>query len=1523
MTAAADRDLLTDLYRRGIRLRLNEGRIDVLAPAGSLTSDLRDQLERRRDGLITLLRQSETAASNVITPRPKERHEPFPLTDIQHAYLVGRSPGVVLGGVATHFYFELEREGLDSQRLTDSLRLVIARHDMLRAVIQGDGRQRILPEAPAYQIPVADLRELPEPEREVRLAAIRAELSHQVLPAGRWPMFDIRVSRLGPRRLRLHVSLDLLIVDAYSIYLLFRDWRRFYEQPGWRPEPLRLSYRDYVLAITAQHGGPRFRRAEEYWLSRLDDLPPAPALATATYSGGLDRTSFTRRRAALPRGPWEAVKQRAARRGLTPSVVLLTAFCDVLLTWSHQSACTLNLTLFSRDAIHPEIDQIVGDFTAVTLLAVWTRPGDDFATRAAHLHRQLLQDLEHLSYSGVRIMRELARRVGGGPAALMPVVFTSALGLPGGASLAEDMAFFGEFGNGISQTPQVSLDHQVMEEGGELVFNWDAVELLFPAGLLDDMFAAYLALLHELSEDEAAWDTAGRRLPLPSWQEAERAAVNDTAEAIPAATLSGLVQAQISLRPEATAVIADDGRLSYRELGGLAGKLSQRLAGLGVSAGTLIGVVLEKGRDQVAAVLGIAGSGAAYLPVEPGWPRARQQQILAQGQVRVLVTSPRLRDELSWPDGISVITLADDEAEDAGPLPPGPSPDDLAYVIFTSGSTGQPKGVMIRHRAVANTIQDINKRFGVGPGDRVLAVSALSFDLSVYDIFGILAAGGTVILPSPVLARDPGHWTELADRHGVTIWNSVPALMRAWLDDPGQASATSGDIRLVLLSGDWIPVTMPGQVRARYPEAQVISLGGATEASIWSVYYPIGDVPPDWTAIPYGRPLANQVLHVYDGRLDPCPVWVTGEICIGGTGLASGYWADQERTSERFVRHPVSGEPLYRTGDLGRYLPGGDIEFLGRADSQVKLHGYRVELGEIAAVLRRQRGVRDALVSLEANPATGARQLVAYVIPAVHGQPEAGPVIQAGPAGHWAAATEAGLAESRLAAAELAGELGAFQRLWRAMEELCQPVMARTLARLGVFTKAGESATASEIVAAGGITERYLSLTAQWLSSLAQAGVLDPVDAAGRYRCRHALDQGELDQKVTGGLAALAALAPGGYLRILAGYIAQCANSQIELLRGQVSPLELLFPSGSWEVAEVLYAANPVNGVHNRVAARVVASAVGAIQADRTTEILEVGGGTGATSAGILAALPPGRARYRFTDVSTFFTDRASRLVSAWPFAERGIYDIDREPASQGIGPGSVDIIVAANVLHDAADLATSLRYLRSTLVAGGGLVLIEGTVNSPIQMITVGFIEGLSRTRDDRQLPLLSVSAWQERLEAAGFWPVTVIPASPGDVMPDALTQHVIVAQAPGGMPVPDPAALRAALAELLPDYMVPHHYLLIDQLPLSANGKVDVAALPSPWQDPGVQRVVPRSATERRLFEIWRDALGHGDFGVMDNFFELGGDSLHAVRILTELRAEFGLDWSADEGLERLFDNPTIEELARALGAGPGAAE
>ncbi len=683
--------LLTALADKGIRLRLTDGGLEVIAPPGALTPELRDALKQRRDEVIHFLRTGRDAEPEALVPAPADRHEPFPLTDIQHAYWIGRTSAVDLGGVATHLYFELDGRDLDHSRLTTALRKVIARHDMLRSVVRPDGRQRVLTDLPDYEIELTDLRHLDTAGAQARIEDIRAGMDHQIRPASRWPLFDIRAARVTETNLHLFVSFDILILDGLSMYLVFEEWRRFYEDPDLVLAPLELSYRDYVLHEERQRQSPQYAADEAYWLERVSALPAAPQLPLAKQPAQIERTRFTRRAAVLDAEEWNAIKSSATRHGATPSAVLMTVFADVLRQWSAQPDLTLNLTLFNRPAVHPEINGVVGDFTSLTMLAVEGEQGSTFAGRLAVLQRRLMRDLEHMSYSGVRAQREHAKAMGRS-SSTMPIVFTSALVLGGtGDDPSANIRFFGDRVYGITQTPQVWLDHQVAEERGQLVFNWDTVEELFPAGLLDDMFGAYLGALERLAADPAAWTGPAILAALPERQQRERTAVNDTAAPVDGRTLCGLVTEQALRTPDAVAVIAGEISYTYRETVEAANRLAHRLSGLGAQTGALVAVVLPKGFEQVAAVLGVTLSGAAYLPIDPSWPEARRVQLLESGSVRIVVTSPALRDGESWPQGAELATFADLEVRSAPVEPPttAPSTGDLAYVIFTSGSTGR------------------------------------------------------------------------------------------------------------------------------------------------------------------------------------------------------------------------------------------------------------------------------------------------------------------------------------------------------------------------------------------------------------------------------------------------------------------------------------------------------------------------------------------------------------------------------------------------------------------------------------------------------------------------------------------------------------------------------------------------------------------------------------------------------------------------------------------------------------------
>jgi amino acid adenylation domain-containing protein len=973
--------LLNALSNQGVKLAANGDALAVDAPKGVLTLNLRDSLIEHKAEILELLRQNNLNSTiPTIVPEPNKRYEPFPLTDMQHAFWVGRSGVFELGNVANHGYYEVEGQNVDLERLNGGLQKLIDRHDMLRAIVLPDGRQQILTTVPPYQIEVLDLQGTDENESELQLQTIRDRLSHQVLPADRFPLFEFCVTLLDEARFRLHISYDLQIFDAWSLFRLFDEWFQLYQNPQLELPPLEISFRDYVLTEQKIQQTELYKRSQEYWLSRLDSFAPAPELPLAKNPSELKQHWCRRYVERLDCTQWQHLKHQAAQAGLTPSGILLVAFAEILTLWSKNPQFTINLALFNRLPLHPQVKDILGDFSSVTLVTVDNCAPEPFTNRAVRLQKQLWQDLEHRYFSGVRVTRELARTKGTAPSA-MPVVFTSTLGF---GSLGQETLTFSHFGElvyGISQASQAWMDVQVWEEKGTLTFNWDVVEELFPEGMVQDMFEAYCCFLKQLATSESAWVETTRQL-LPPAQLAQRDAINTTDAAVPDALLHTLFAAQVQARGHESAVVSRC-TLTYQELYELSNQLGHKLRSLGATPNQLVAVVMEKGWEQIVAVMGILAAGAAYVPIDPGLPQERLFYLLENSETQIVLTQSWLNEKLELPSGIGRLCISKEELanESNQPLQPVQTVDDLAYVIYTSGSTGLPKGVMITHRNVVNVVVHTNQRFNVGPQDRILALTALNHDLSVYDIFGLLSAGGTIVIPDASAVKDPGYWVELMVREKVTLWNSVPAMMEMLVDYVEEQSGTlPSSLRLVILGGDWLPLSLPNRLKALVKGVQILSIGGPTETTIWNIGYLIEEVDPIWQSIPYGQPMANSKYYILNEAMEDCPVWVTGQMYCAGVQLAKGYWRNEERTLANFITHPRTGDRIYHTGDLGRYLPDGNIEFMGRVDFQIKLRGYRIEAGEIEAALTQHPAVRTAVVTVIGKQHNKER-LVAHVVP--------------------------------------------------------------------------------------------------------------------------------------------------------------------------------------------------------------------------------------------------------------------------------------------------------------------------------------------------------------------------------------------------------------------------------------------------------------------------------------------------------------------------------------------------------------
>ncbi|MFI9362720.1 amino acid adenylation domain-containing protein [Kitasatospora sp. NPDC053057] len=1407
----------------------------------------------------TTLRLDDRAASRAVLPAdPEHRLDPFPLTDVQRAYWLGRGEDFVLGGTGCHFYREYDVPDLDVARLEAAVDRLVRRHEMLRAVIDERGEQRILPEVPHYRVIVTDAGSDPE----AAFQDLRDTASHQRFDPASWPLFAIRAVRAGERT-RLGIGMDNIVLDALSILTFYAELGALYEDLERELPPAGVSFRDYVLGAAPDPAA--LATAREYWTRQLPVLPPAAQLPLAIDPSEVHRPRFTRRQTVIGAAQWRPIAERAREHGLTPSAVLLTAFAEVLGRWSSRADLTLNLTLFDRQDVHPDIANVLGDFTSLLLVAARPQPGESWLPRARRVQQELWDALDHREVSAVRVLRDLARYQGE-PGTTMPVVFTSALGVGG----EPDSGLFGDYVWGVSQTPQVWLDHQVTEApGGGVRLNWDAVEELFPDGLLDEMFAAYLRLLDWLGWGD--WDAPAPDL-LPDGQRRTRTRVNATGTEAPDQLLHTRFFQRALEQPHRIALRwGDDGQLAYGELADRALRLAAMLTERGVGRGEPVAVTLPKGPDQIAAVLGVLAAGAAYLPVGVDQPAVRRERIHHLAGVRLVVTDQAGKTASTWSDSLRPIVTDDLGTVEPAAAPAETDPDQLAYVIFTSGSTGDPKGVEITHRAAANTVTDVNERYAIGEDDRVLAVSALDFDLSVYDVFGLLSAGGSVVLIEEESRRDARRWLELVRRHEVTVWNTVPALLDMLLV-VAEGTEPPASLRLALVSGDWVGLDLPGRLSAQRPGCRFVALGGATEAAIWSNAFEVAEVEPGWRSIPYGHPLRNQRYRVVDELGRDCPDWVAGELWIGGAGVARGYRGAPALTDAQFIT--LGGERWYRTGDLGRYWPDGTLEFLGRADQQVKIRGHRIELGEIEAALKDHPGVGQAAVTVVGEAA--ARQLAAAVVPAVAADASAVEGVEPG-ADLLAARARAAQVEAEAAEAALCG-----------------------LLRLDGFT----GATFDELAARLDAADEHLPVLRLWLGWLVERKVL--VEETGRYGAGPglptALARTEPESDARSEYGRLIARAHARLLERLEGYR--------EILAGRLDPAVLLDD-------EVLAPASlaehdPGTALAVNDIARSLAALAGEL--GRPIEVAELDGRDGRFAERLLRLLAPEQVRYTLLDPAPAMIASANRRLEALPHrTECHLLRGARIPDDLRY---RFDVVLADNVLHRYPDPAQGPALAGLLTRPGGTLLAVERTELTPVALLTAALLDrgydGFDRERRLAGTPMLSGARWAELLARAGLTGIGHRPVG------ETFTQ-LLQARRPESAADLDPGLLRADLTRRLPAHMVPERIEVLPWLPLSANGKVDRTALAALAGEDGPENPdeEPQGELEREVALIWGELLGRSSVGRRRSFFALGGDSLLATRFIEQVRQRYGVELP----LRRMFSGPSLEHVTAALADGLAA--
>lgn len=889
----------------------------------------------------------------------KSNDNKFELTDIQYSYLIGREDDQVLGGVGCHAYLEIDGENIKEDRLKKAWNKLQYRHPMLRAKFTKDGYQEIMGKPYDEEIEIFDLSTLDEETSSLRLIEIRTQLSHRKLNVNEGQVAGLSLAKLLNNKFRIFFDIDLLVSDVMSMSIIIKELAELYSDVSLDCLDS-YTFKEYMQDLD---NNSNYEDDKLFWKQKINSFEiERPNLPLKKQPEQIKETKFTRRIRIIEKEQWNTIKSIAASYNSTPSMVLLTAYALILERWCNQKKFFINIPLFNRDLSNENLKNMVGDFTNILLVEYESVDDSSFLDTLKRINKTFLENVSHSAYSGVQVQRDISRKQGTS-VNVAPVVFACNIDYPLETELSRKE--FGKLSYMISQTPGVWIDFQTYVVDGDLILCWDTVDELFPIELLDDMINSLYTLLISLTLT-INW---GKRVDvLPKSQKIIRK--QEVEEILPLkypdeTLYDGFIR-NVKLNPDKVAIIDSETKeqITYRKLYDISLRLADYLYNDGVKKGEYVGITLPRGSKQLYAIFGILFIGAAYVSIGISQPSDRRNKIYEQIGINHIISDEETIVKCSLNnEEVKLIDL--DKGMNSYKRLESPvqvSPYDSAYIIMTSGTTGIPKGVEIMHTSAINTCIDLNEKYNVNSADTILMVSAIDFDLSVYDIFGVLRAGGTIVTTSEDNYRNPDEWLKLIDKYKVTIWNSVPILFDM-IVTMAEGKNRQLPFRTVMLSGDWIAINLPERFYniSDKMNSVVVAMGGATEASIWSNYMNVPrKISDGWVSIPYGKPLKNQVYRVADSFGRVCPNYVKGELLIGGVGVAKGYYGDEELTEKKFFVE----EDLrwYRTGDSGTTWNDGTIEFLGRIDKQVKIKGYRIELGEIEEAVRRKLNFKNVKV---------------------------------------------------------------------------------------------------------------------------------------------------------------------------------------------------------------------------------------------------------------------------------------------------------------------------------------------------------------------------------------------------------------------------------------------------------------------------------------------------------------------------------------------------------------------------------
>jgi aspartate racemase len=873
--------------------------------------------------------------------------------------------------------------------LERSLNEIVRRHGSLRTrftAVDGQPVQVITPEL-SLTLPVVNLEEFSESEREEQARQLAAQEAHQPFDLARGPLWRASLLRLSDEEHLLLLTMHHIISDGWSIGVLLRELTALYAaysqgQPSSLPA-LPFQYADYAVWQRQWLHGEVLEQQLSYWRQQLANLPvlelptDRPRPAVKTYQG-------TRHYFKLPPSVNEALQALSRQEGVTLFMTLLAAFQTLLYRYTGQEDVVVGTPINGRT--RAETEGLIGFFVNTLVVRTDLSGNPSFRELLSRVRQACLGAYAHPDVPFDKLVEELQSARDASRTPLFQVMFTvqSPAEQPtGGPS--------GKLSN-LTLSPMkveretakfdltLSLVNSQPSLTGWVVYNTD----LFEAATIERLLAAFRTLLEGIVADPE------RRLSdLPLLTEAERRQLlvewNETHQDYPKVTsVHQLIESQVERTPDHTAVVFEDQRLTYQEINEKANQLAFLLRDKGIGRGDYVPELMDNGPELLISHLAIMKAGAAFVPLDTRWPSERIQGILSDLNSKVVLVG---QAKPHWPVLASGPCVVVDVPELTGAKSNPHVPvrlEDPIYVIFTSGSTGKPKGAINQHRGIVNRFLEMNDRYGGRDNDVILATSAPIFDASVWQLLWPLMNGSRTVIPAPTQGFDLQQIIDLMVKEQVTMTDFVPSVFRLLVDHLATHRELHGQLsslRQLLIGGEAMSPPVVYQFKSYFPDVGITNTYGPTETSIGVIFY---DVPPEYTnPIPIGRPIRNVQAFILDRTLNPVPVGVPGELYLGGACVGLGYVNDQTATDAGFIQNPfreINGSQLYKTGDLARFRPDGNIEFLGRLDDQMKIRGVRVQPSEIEAVLRQHPAVREAAV-LAQEDTRGDKRLVAYVVP--------------------------------------------------------------------------------------------------------------------------------------------------------------------------------------------------------------------------------------------------------------------------------------------------------------------------------------------------------------------------------------------------------------------------------------------------------------------------------------------------------------------------------------------------------------